>query len=462
MSLEAAREAFSARRLAIAAAVLATAAALSMAASADANHSGTDLISTGSTGGNGAFTAGYRGSSAAGTRVFFVTSEKLVSGDTDGSQDVYERRGGTTTLLSIGPNGGNGAFSAFFAGSSADGTRVFIETNEKLVSADTDSSQDVYERSGTTTTLVSAGVIGGNGAFNAFFDGASDDGTRVFFETGEQLTATDGDSSVDVYERSAGTTVQVSTGPGGGNGAFNALFDGNSADGSRVFLSTRDALVPGDTDGMLDVYERSGGATTQVSTGPAGGNGAFDTFYDGASADGTRVFLDTDEVLTADDTDSSFDVYQRSGGVTTRISAGAINGNGAFDVFFDGNSADGLRVFFESDEKLATGDTDNAFDIFERFAGTTTRISAGAINGNGAFDAFYGGISDDGTECSSSRTSSWPPATATARRMSTSARAARRPTSPPAHRVGTALSSPSSTGPRQTATASSSTRTSRS
>jgi hypothetical protein len=66
--------------------------------------------------------------------------------------------------VSIGEakDGGN---PAIFDEVSADGSRVFFSTTDSLVSADADSSQDIYERSGTTTTLVSAGQINGYGAF---------------------------------------------------------------------------------------------------------------------------------------------------------------------------------------------------------------------------------------------------------------------------------------------------------
>jgi hypothetical protein len=61
--------------------------------------------------------------------------------------DIYEREGDVTTLLSTGPVGGNGDFFAFFAGASDDGSRVFFETDEALVAGDTDTSQDVYRSS---------------------------------------------------------------------------------------------------------------------------------------------------------------------------------------------------------------------------------------------------------------------------------------------------------------------------
>ena len=59
-----------------------------------------------------------------------------------------------TNWLSTGPTGGNGAFDASVEGFSDDGARSFFQTDEQMVSADTDSSVDLYERSGTTTTLM--------------------------------------------------------------------------------------------------------------------------------------------------------------------------------------------------------------------------------------------------------------------------------------------------------------------
>ena len=47
-----------------------------------------------------------------------------------------------------------------------------------------------------------------------------------------------------------------------------------------------------DTDTRADVYERSGGQTTLISTGPAGGNGDFDGGFPRMSADGARVVFE--------------------------------------------------------------------------------------------------------------------------------------------------------------------------
>jgi hypothetical protein len=291
--------------------------------------------------------------------------------------------------ISIGPTGGNAASNAFFDGASQDGTHALFETSESLVASDTDAVFDIYERVGNTTSLVSTGPSGGNGPSDAFFDGASNDGSRVFFDTDEKLVPADTDNFIDVYQRSGGATTLVSTGPSGGNGAFDVTFDGISRDGAHVFFETDEALVAGDTDGSTDIYDRSGGTTTLITSGTSPGIPIFD----GASDFGARVYFDTDESLVAADTDSQFDVYESFGGATTLISTGPAGGNGALPARYQGNSSTGSRVWFETYESLVAGDTDTQNDVYERSGGTTTQVSTG---GNGTFDAFFDGASGDG------------------------------------------------------------------
>jgi hypothetical protein len=354
-------------------------------------HSGgnTTLVSTGPTAGNGSFTASYRGCSADGSRVFFTTKEQLVASDTDTAIDVYERSGTTTTLVSTGPTGGNGDFDVVYKRISEDGTHVIVETGERLVSGDTDGATDVYERSAGSTTLVSSGPAGGNGAFDASYRGATPDAGHVYFETAEGLTSGDSDSAADVYDRAGGSTALVSTGPAGGNGAADALFEAAAADGSHVVFKSTERLVGGDTDSASDVYDRSGGATTLVSAGPAGGNAPVDALFQAASRDGLHVFVGTTESLVATDTDGRFDIYDRSGATTALVSTGPAGGQGAFDAFFRDASRDGSRVVFETVEALVSDDTDGLSDLYERTGGVTTRISTGGSGGNGASQSVF-------------------------------------------------------------------------
>jgi Tol biopolymer transport system component len=409
-------------------------------------------ISTGPTGGNDAYNALFERASADGSQAFFSTKESLVAVDTDREADVYVRDldSGATRLVSRGtaacqPGCGNGAFDAGFAGAAADGDQVFIVTAERLdPSADTDGAVDVYLRDlvGETTSLLSAGggscaPACGNGAFNATLRGVSAGGSRAFFTTDEKLVATDIDSAIDIYARDlpGGPTTTVSVGAPacslcGNDSDFDVIFAGTSADGSKVFFTTAEGLVPGDLDGANDVYRRADGTTTLVSggvdpepasfaaapgdssriffvtaeplVGGADSNGANDIYmweggapelitsgnccdstFGAVTSDAETVIFTTTESLAAADSDGSADIYQQDveGGAPVLISAGSagcspICGNEDAAARFNRASSDGLRVFFTSDEVLSSQDFDSDDDIYARdVAGAATTLS---------------------------------------------------------------------------------------
>ena len=157
--------------------------------------------------------------------------------------------------------------------------------------------------------------------------------------------------------------------PTGAVAATDATFGGISSDGTKAFFNSADQLTGDDTDGQIDVYQRSDTTTTRISVGAINGNLGQNASFAGASADGNRVFFTTTEQLAGTDTDSSSDAYERFGSTTTQVSTGAINGNSPIAVTFEGASADGLHVFFSTTEALVAGDSDGSRDIYERFNG---------------------------------------------------------------------------------------------
>jgi len=308
----------------------------------------------------------FRGTDDSGSRAFFTTDEKLASADTDaGESDIYARdlAAGTTALvsvpgtcppdLSVGQN-----CEPSYGGTSADGSHVFFETNDRVLGADTDKFQDVYDWSEGTVVLASTGPDGGNGEVNVTFAGTTPGGETVFFETSESLLTVDADLAQDVYQRSGGTTSLVTAGEAGkGNLAVPASFEWVSRSGPQVVIfTTAEALTAADGDTSQDVYMRSGGTTTLLSIGPDGGDGGFSAIFADAADDGSRIFFTTAESLVAEDTDSSQDVYMRSGGETTLASVGQIGGNGAFSAGLRGVSTTGSRAFFTTQERLAVDD----------------------------------------------------------------------------------------------------------
>jgi hypothetical protein len=179
-------------RNAVAAVVGAVAILASMAGTAEADHSVTELVTPGTV-----TDVSFAGAAADGTPAFVVTQESLAAADQDSAADLYVPSGGSYKLLSdkqlAGPDGSQ---VVSFTGSSTDGVRVFFVTSEALTSDDGDFSIDVYTHSGSTTTLVSdRAQPGPDEAKDVQFVGASADGSRVFFSTNEALAAEDGDSN---------------------------------------------------------------------------------------------------------------------------------------------------------------------------------------------------------------------------------------------------------------------------
>jgi hypothetical protein len=78
-----------------------------------------------------------------------------------------------------------------------------------------------------------------------------------------------------------------------------------SADGQQIFFETAAALLPGDTNGRIDVYRWRPGGLHLISSGTSSGDSRF---LD-ASADGNDVYFTTRQRLTAADGDDLIDLY---------------------------------------------------------------------------------------------------------------------------------------------------------
>ncbi len=392
----------------------------------------TKLVSVGPTGGAGQFEVDREATiSDDGRHVFFSTGERLTIDDTDASTDVYRREvdAGTTTLVSTGPIGGQGAFDARYPRVTGDGARVFFHTDEKLTADDPDSSRDAYLRMGGNTILVSTGPVAGNSSGGAQYSSTLDagigaisaDGTRAFFVTRQQQTADDTDDCSaaiipgpcsDAYERdiTAATTRLVSTGPTTTNGTYHVQLWGATPDGSIAYFSTAEPLVQEDVeascpshDGLgevdcIDLYERVGNQTRLVSTGPGHTDSRDDANFAGFTPDGAHVFFTTKEQLVDADGDTYEDVYDRSGGTTTLISGSATVVPANERSAFRASSPDGSRVVFGTSDRLLADDTDSYFDWYTRRSGGTFELmSTGPAGGNGPYHSSQAFASDDAT-----------------------------------------------------------------
>jgi hypothetical protein len=352
-------------------------------------------ISTGPTGGNDSHDVTFNAVSSDGSKVFFSTLESLVAEDEDKARDVYERNtntGETSLVSGSAPSCslcGSGEVPATFVGATPSGSRVFVSTDERLTEADGDEASDIYAH---VPGVAAPSLATPGGTAPVTFQGASADGTKVIFESADKLGSGDADSETDVYQRdlSAETTKLVSaTGlcpvPLGA-GECAPIYRAVTADGTRVFFETRAQLAGADHDSFQDVYEwsSSSGTPALVSTSVQGeeGEGSFTAIYAGSAAEGAKVFFETSESLSAEDTDvEARDVYERAGGITALVTPGDAD----LDATFDRASPSGALVLFSTREALVGGDSGEKLDIYLRNGSATELLTPGSP----AFDATF-------------------------------------------------------------------------
>jgi hypothetical protein len=340
----------------------------------------TTLVSTGPVGPE-VTSSTFVANSDDGNRVFFETVAALTPDDQDSRGDVYEWSAGVTTLVSTGPTDPPGSRNAAdIVDVSADGSRAFFVTRDSLVPEDTDTAHDLYERSGGTTTLISVGPTGGNGDFRVYPSFIADDGNAVFFQTNEPLVADDTDATRDVYVRSGGTTRIVTDGPDPDSNQPVAAFDGTSADGQTAYFRSFEQLTPDDTDGLTSLYVWKDGVTSVIPLQNASTTHVPEIHV---SESGERLVLYSDLPELPSDTDGGgSDLYAWENGTLTLLTGGTAN----TPAIFVGGSPDLNRVFFSTAEALVVSDQDTSIDIYENHWGSLSDLTIGPAGGNGQED----------------------------------------------------------------------------
>lgn len=305
--------------------------------------------------------AQFRAATPDGRYVFYTEAEELYRFDLDSPTPAPER-------LTIA-----GAEAQGVLGASEDGSYVYFVAKSKLA-GETNSNGEEAMAGGYNLYGLHVGAV--EPAFIARLHEGSDeqnwlerillsqglpktsrvapDGRTVLFTSVNRLTAYDNAGHVELYryEASSGGLTCVSCNQRATAATSNALvavtsemeaasFEPSarnaflthnlSSDGSRVFFTSGEALVPEDANNKRDVYEwerggaggcntssasfneSSGGCLYLISTGRSSG----ESFFGDADAQGQNVFFFTRQSLVSQDADENSNVYdaREDGGV---------------------------------------------------------------------------------------------------------------------------------------------------
>jgi len=279
------------------------------------------------------------------SRIFFTTSESLLPEDTDSNADLYMYEPADARVTLLSRSSVNPGTVETVVGASDDGRYVYFTCDGQLVPGEppADLAGLYVWHDGALAyigKLVDAGEALNNSPratydFPSAMEAArlSPDGRHLLFTTTDDagFSGREGFAGYDhaghrelyVYSADTNRLACASCNPSGRAATVDALINvrdgaGNSEvtsklshaladDGRRVFFTTAEALVPEDTNGVLDAYEY------EVQTGSvhliSGGTDPSPSYFVDASNDGNNVFFVTRQRLVGWDVDDSFDLY---------------------------------------------------------------------------------------------------------------------------------------------------------
>lgn len=407
-----------------------------------------DVISQcGSSLGAGIGGSRYNAVSGSGTRIFFSVNaggcegfdpveEKEEAGTGPSVPEIYARLSGEKTVNISEPSHEdceecqeNTPTPATYLAASEDGSKVLFATNQKLLPADTDSTQDIYEYdftepAGHKIIQVSSGGVGdltpGSGAEVQGIMTVTPDLSHIFFvakgvlssENAEHNSPTEGDDNLYAYDVAQRKTVFVATlAPGACDTGLTcsgdaADWDGFSVDigsssktlGSTVTPDGRFLLFPSSADltsddsssaSQLFQYDTASEKLIRVSIGQNGyddnGNASIPIAPSGGfqSTDGKSVFFESTVPLVPQASKSAGfnSVYEwetngtgacsKTEGCVYLISDGIdehdINSSKGSTLI--GISSTGSDVYFQTADSLIPADTNTQEGIFDARVG---------------------------------------------------------------------------------------------
>lgn len=311
---------------------------------------------------------------------FASSASDLVLGDSNGFSDVFvhDTTSGEITLVSRRADGAPASGDSTRPAISADGRVVVYQTTAAdLSSQDNDAMLDIYLRSiaSERSTLISASLTGGSGNADSFGAAVSADGRYVVFASAaSNLVPGDTNGFIDVFRRdtATGATTLISRRSTGQSGAGASLAPAVSATGRYVvFSSEAPDLVPGDTNDASDIFwhDAATGQTELISRLPNGHASLGSARTPSVSADGRFVAWASDAADLGPDTNGLSDVFlrDRTTSTTILISADASGGPANGQSVAPAVSADGSHVTWRS---------------------TATDLVAAPALGSGGFDVF--------------------------------------------------------------------------
>ena len=311
----------------------------------------------------------------------------LVPDDTNGLRDVFviDTKRDETLRVSVSSSGEQ-ADGASNSGALADNGRYIAFHSEatNLVPDDTNGVNDVFvhDLKKRTTWRISVASDGTQADGGSAWPAISRSGRYVAFRSGATNLVpgdTNGVADVFVHDLNSGTTIRASLTTSGEEPNGDSIRHAMSNNGRYIaVLSTATNVVPGDTNGHADVFvhDLKTKKTTLVSVGHAGDMANGGNFQPVFSGNARYVgFGSYATNLVPGDTNAVTDVfvYDMKSGAMDRCSLNSFGQEGNGDCGVVALSSNGRLVYFDSlATNLVPDDLNDARDVFVHDRKTNT------------------------------------------------------------------------------------------
>jgi hypothetical protein len=262
---------------------------------------------------------GVLGASEDGEYVYFAADGVLASGATEGQPNLYLTHGGVIAFITtLSPADGNAVHPANSTDGIDNGDWV-PEVGHRTAEVTPDGHSIVFVSELSLTGYPSAK------GFEEVYLYSTEDGGRL------SCVSCDPSGAPPPSPIGDGGYIQVSY-------SLTYMPRTISEDGSRVFFTSPEPLVPRDTNGVNDVYEweRDGAGSCAQSGGCvfllSGGTSTESSYFFDASANGDDAFMVTRAQLVPQDQEENFKLYDVSADGAHPITPPACSGTGCQGV----------------------------------------------------------------------------------------------------------------------------------
>ncbi|MCB2187327.1 MAG: VCBS repeat-containing protein [Deltaproteobacteria bacterium] len=194
---------------------------------------------------------------------FSSTATNLVDNDDNGTCDIFVRdlQAGTTTRVSVAPDGSQADGSSSAGLVTPDGAYLIFQSGAaNLVVGDTNGFDDIFRKDLATGAVIRVSLAPGGAEADgdaSFASIRSDGGLVAFQSLATNLVAGDTNSLSDVFvsNPTTGATFRANLSSLGNEANGFSGFARLAAEATHVaFLSDASNLVPGDTNGVRDIF----------------------------------------------------------------------------------------------------------------------------------------------------------------------------------------------------------------